>query len=134
MNNLLQETNFFHFISDKIHNLVSNPNNNIEIAQSKGIGDFATQLDIDVENIIVEEIKKRFPKDQILAEEIHTNTVISNGKIWIIDPICGTNNLARGIKNFCTNIALANNNVLIASCVIDHSQNDYFWSIGEGKV
>src|SRR5260221_11291128 len=104
------------------------------IARHKREGDFATQVDIDVENLIVNEIKKRFPKDQILAEENNTNTVIPKGRIWIIDPICGTNNLARGIKNFCTNVALADNYHIIASCVIDHSQNDYFWSVGEGKV
>ncbi len=134
MNNLKQEEEFFHFISSAVRKLVSDPDKNIEIAKHKREGDFSTQVDVDVENLIVAEIKKRFPQDHILAEENNTNTVIPKGRIWIIDPICGTNNLARGIKNFCTNIALADNNKLIASCVIDHSQNNYFWSIGEGKV
>ena len=134
MNNLLQEKDFFHFIASAIRNLVSNPDKSMAIAQHKREGDFSTQVDIDVENLIVKEIKKRFPQDRILAEEEHTDAAIPKKRIWIIDPICGTNNLARGIKNFCTNIALADNNQLIASCVIDHSQNDYFWSIGEGKV
>ena len=134
MNNLQQEREFFHFIANAVRNLVSNQSKEITIAHHKKEGDFATQVDIEVENLIVKEIKKRFPQDQMLAEEKHTNTKIPKGRIWIIDPICGTNNLARGIKNFCTNIALADNNKLIASCVIDHSQNDYFWSIGEGKV
>lgn len=134
MNNLQHEKDFFHFIAGAVRNLVSDSSKNITIAQHKGEGNFSTQVDIDVENLIVSEIKKRFPQDHILAEEKHTNTVIPKGRVWIIDPICGTNNLARGIKNFCTNIALADNNKLIVSCVIDYSQNDYFWSIGEGKV
>src|SRR3989344_286632 len=131
---LKKEIDFFHFISGKTLRVVSDPNKNVEISRHKSVGDFATQLDVDVENLIVNEIKKRFPNDQILAEEGHENTKISQGRIWIIDPICGTNNLVRGIKNFCTNIALADDHKLIASCVIDHSQSDYFWSIGEGKV
>lgn len=134
MNSLQQEKEFFHFIACAVRDLVSNPDKSMAIAQHKREGDFSTQVDIDVENLIVKEIKKRFPQDQILAEENNTHTVIPKGRIWIIDPICRTNNLARGIKNFCTNIALADNNQLIASCVIDHSQNDYFWSIGEEKV
>lgn len=134
MNNLQQEADFFHFISGAVRNLVSNSAKIVTIAQHKREGDFSTQVDVDVENLIVTEIKKRFPQDLILAEEAHSEVVIPDGRIWIIDPICGTNNLARGIKNFCTNIALADNNKLIASCVIDHSQNDYFWSIGERKV
>lgn len=129
-----KEQDFFQFIAASVRRLVSSQTKNIAIVKHKGKGDFSTQVDIDVENLIVEEIKKRFPRDQILAEEEHTNTEIPNGRIWIIDPICGTNNLARGIKNFCTNIALADNGQLIASCVIDHSQNDYFWSVGNGEV
>ncbi|MDP2628885.1 MAG: inositol monophosphatase, partial [Nanoarchaeota archaeon] len=97
-------------------------------------GDLATKVDVEVENLITKEIQKRFPKFLILAEEKYTNVEISKGRIWIIDPICGTNNFARGMKNFCTNIALANNSKLIASCIIDHSQNDYFWSIGDRKI
>ncbi|OGH43018.1 MAG: hypothetical protein A3B53_03615 [Candidatus Levybacteria bacterium RIFCSPLOWO2_01_FULL_42_15] len=134
MNSFLQEKDFFHFIASTVCNLVSNSDKNITIAQHKREGDFSTKVDVDVENLIVSEIKKRFPEDHILAEEKHTNTIIPKGRIWIIDPICGTNNLARGIKNFCTNIALADNNKLIASCVIDHSQDAYFWSIGGRKI
>ena len=84
--------------------------------------------------MIVKEIQKRFPEDLILAEEKHTNTSLSNDRIWIIDPICGTTNLRRGLSNFCTNIAISDNRKLIASCVIDHSHGDYFWSIGNGEV
>ncbi len=134
MNDLQQETEFFHFIASAVHNFVSNKDKDLSIAQYKREGDFSTQVDVGVENLIVEEIQKRFPEDTILAEEKHHATLIQKGRIWIIDPICGTNNLARGIKNFCTNIALADNNQLIASCVIDHSQSDYFWSIGDNKV
>lgn len=132
--NLQREKEFFHSIAQKVRKLVSSRSNRIEIARHKKEGDFATHVDVGVENLIVKEIKKRFPKDQILAEENFNNTTILKDRIWIIDPICGTNNLARGIKNFCTNIALGENNKLIAACVIDHSYNDYFWSIGDKKV
>ncbi len=134
MDTLQAEQDFFHFIAKKVNDFVMSGDKDMSIAQHKRDGDFSTQVDVGVENLIVDEIKKRFPQDQILAEEGHTNTELPSGRIWIIDPICGTNNLTRSIKNFCTNIALADNNQLIASCVIDHSQNDYFWSIGEGKV
>ncbi|KKR78359.1 MAG: Inositol monophosphatase/fructose-1,6-bisphosphatase family protein [Candidatus Curtissbacteria bacterium GW2011_GWA1_40_9] len=134
MKNLQLEADFFHFIAVAVRNLVSSADRNPAIAKHKREGDFSTQVDIDVENIIVSEIKKRFPNDHILAEETQSEVAIPKGRIWIIDPICGTNNIARGIKNFCTNIALADNKQLIASCVVDHSQNDYFWLVGGGKV
>lgn len=134
MNNLLREKNFFEFISTSVRDLVLNKSKNITIVKYKREGDFATHVDVAVENLIVSEINKRFSGDQILAEEKHSDVKIPDGRIWIIDPICGTNNLARGINNYCTNIALADNKKLIASIVIDHSQNDHFWSFGENKV
>lgn len=135
MNDLGPEKSFFEYIVPKIRTLVSSFGKDISISVQKDISsDFATVIDIAVEQLIVEEIQKRFPNDQILAEEGHSETTISDSRIWIIDPICGTNNLSRGMNTYCTNIALANNNNIVAACVIDHGQDDYFWSIGENKV
>lgn len=66
MNNLQQKKEFFHFISNAVRDLVSKPNKNTAIAQHKREGDFSTQVDINVENLIAKEIKKRFPQDHIL--------------------------------------------------------------------
>lgn len=134
MSEFSKETDFFHFIAQAVIKLVTERSRDVTIAKHKNEADFSTQVDVDVENLIISEIQKRFPEDQILAEETHKDIKIPKGRIWIIDPICGTNNLARDINNFCTNIALAKNNKLIASSVIDHSQNDYFWSVGGQKV
>ena len=133
MNTLIEEQAFFHSIAKKVRDFVAS-HTDVSIAKNKGEGDFSTLVDIGVEALIVEEITKQFPQDHIMAEEGYSHTEIPDGRIWIIDPICGTNNLSRGIKNFCTNIALADNHELIAACVIDHSQNDYFWSVGEQTV
>lgn len=134
MNNLQDEKTFFNEISPKIFELVASFSGNASVSVEKAVGDYATEVDIAVENLIVSEINARFPSDMILAEESHSDTQIPEGRIWIIDPICGTQNIGRGMKNYCTNIALAENSVLIASCVLDHSQNDYIWSIGDTKV
>lgn len=133
--NLQPEADFFHYIAAEVRRLVLSFDGKAEVAQYKDVlGDYATEVDVAVENCIVTEISKRFPNDVVLAEEGHSDVVIPNTRIWIIDPICGTTNLGRGLKNFCTNIALAENKQLIASCVVDHSQNDYFWSIGNNEV
>lgn len=128
------EADFFNSIAPRIIQLVESFEGKASVSVSKLHGDFATEVDIAVENLIVDEISKLFPNDEIMAEEGHSDTAIPAGRIWIIDPICGTTNIGRGMKNFCTNIALADHEVLIASCVVDHSQNDYFWSVGDSKV
>jgi len=133
--NLKQEAEFFHYIAPKVRELVLNYDGHAPVAAYKARpGDYATEIDVAAENLIVSEIQKRFPTDTILAEEGHTGTVISDSRIWIIDPICGTANLGRGMKNFCSNIALADKGELIAACVVDHSQEDYLWSVGNNRA
>lgn len=134
MTNLFNESEFFHAVAPLAISLVRDSSKEMAIVASKGVGDYATQVDVDVENLIVSELNKRFPNDQILAEEGYSSTSIGEGRIWLIDPICGTNNLGKGINNFCTNIALVESNQVIASCVLDHSQGEYFWSTGDGQV
>ncbi len=129
-----QEALFFKEISIQIRTLVESYNGKAAISVQKSSNDYATEVDIAVENLIVDEINTRFPSDAIMAEEGHSNVAIPDGRIWIIDPICGTTNIGRGIKSFCTNIALADNHQLVASCVIDHSQPDFFWSIGDKEI
>jgi myo-inositol-1(or 4)-monophosphatase len=134
MNDLKEESMFFHDISTEVIDLVQNSSNEMTIVEDKGIGDYSTQVDVSVEDLIVGELNKRFPEDQVLAEEGYSNTEIPNSRIWLIDPICGTTNLGKGINNFCTNIALVEEKRVIASCVIDHSRDEYFWSIGNSEV
>jgi myo-inositol-1(or 4)-monophosphatase len=97
--------------------------------------DIATEGDLDTEEFIKMEIAKWFPKDKIVAEETSSNVEgIKNGRAWIIDPICGSANFKNGIKFFSTNIALASDGKLIASCVVDHSRKKYIWSTGGSKI
>jgi myo-inositol-1(or 4)-monophosphatase len=134
MNDLQKEADFFKYISTKVRDLVESYKGKAAISVQKTSNDYATEVDIAVENLIVDEIAKRFPGDSIMAEEGHSDETMPDGRIWIIDPICGTTNIGRGLTAFCTNIALADNHTLIASCVIDHSQPDYFWSIGNKTI
>jgi myo-inositol-1(or 4)-monophosphatase len=133
MNTLEAEAAFFQEVSVRVLELANNFADRPALAKQKGRrGDYATELDIAVEELVVAEINARFPGDEVLAEEAHSDTAIGTGRIWIIDPICGTNNLGRGIKAYCTNIALAENRELIASCVVDHACKDVVWSVGQG--
>lgn len=130
-----KEADFFHFIAPEVRKLVLSYGGEASIAKHKEVvGDFATEIDIAVEELIVKILQERFPDDAILAEEGFSDTVIPDGRIWIIDPICGTTNIGRGMKTFCTNIALAHNRQLIASCVIDFTQEDYIWSVGNEQL
>lgn len=131
---LQKEKDFFKAISKTVLAIASRSSQRAIIRQKK-VGDYLAKGDLAVENAIVLGIKKTFPNDLILAEEkYHSQKIPKKGRIWIIDPICGTTNFLRGIGPFSTNIALAEDNKLIASCVVDHDQKTYIWSIGDKSI
>src|ERR687897_672729 len=68
----------------------------------KGKQDFITAADGEVERLIIERLKARFPRDAFLGEEGGVQG--SGDALWIIDPIDGTANFAYGIPHFCVSI------------------------------
>jgi myo-inositol-1(or 4)-monophosphatase len=69
----------------------------------KGKQDFITAADGEVERLIVDRLKARFPQDAFLGEEGGAEG--SGDAIWVIDPIDGTANFAHRIAHFCVSIA-----------------------------
>lgn len=68
----------------------------------KGPQDFLTETDAAVERMVREAIAQAFPNDGFLGEE----TGGTEGRdTWVVDPIDGTANFARGLPHFCVAIA-----------------------------
>ncbi len=70
----------------------------------KGHQDYLTATDGEVERFVRARLGEVFPDDTVMGEE-------EGGAIgdvsWIVDPIDGTANFARGIPHFCISIGLA---------------------------
>jgi myo-inositol-1(or 4)-monophosphatase len=64
--------------------------------------DYLTETDAELERLIRERLAAAFPTDSFFGEE-SGGTFGSN--LWIVDPIDGTANFARGIPHFCVSIA-----------------------------
>ncbi len=69
---------------------------------SKGLQDIATEADGAVERLIRARLAASFPNDAFLGEE-DGGTVAA--RVWVVDPIDGTSNFARGLPHFCVSIA-----------------------------
>jgi myo-inositol-1(or 4)-monophosphatase len=70
----------------------------------KGPQDYLTQADAAVEKLVRQRLADAFPQDSFFGEE--TGGAISDS-MWVVDPIDGTSNFARGIPHFCISIAYA---------------------------
>ena len=58
--------------------------------------DFTTEADYVAEDIIISAIKREFPEDKILSEELSKKEKVQfDGTGWVIDPIDGTINFSR---------------------------------------
>lgn len=68
----------------------------------KGPQDFLTATDAASEAHIREKLAESFLDDSFFGEE--SGGAISN-RVWVVDPIDGTANFARGIPHFCISIA-----------------------------
>lgn len=76
----------------------------------KGHQDFLTEADTLVEQQIRQAIADTFPDDALLGEETGSSANDAS-RLWVVDPIDGTANFARGIEHFCVAIAFIAQNV-----------------------
>ena len=67
----------------------------------KGRHDVVTEKDREVERFIRSAIAVRYPDDAIIGEE---EGGVGGERCWLIDPIDGTANYARGIPRYCVSI------------------------------
>ncbi len=74
--------------------------------ERKGRGNYVTDVDLRVEREVIATLEREYPEFAIVGEETGGTTPTDGGYAWIIDPIDGTANFARGIPHFATTLAL----------------------------
>lgn len=102
----------------------------------KDDGTPVTKADKEIEQMIRAAISARFPDDGILGEEEIEKKAFfksqdSDEKVqrrWIVDPIDGTFNFARGIPIFSTLIAFEENDDIVAGAILNPVTKDLFWA------
>jgi myo-inositol-1(or 4)-monophosphatase len=96
----------------------------------KGRQDFLTEADGLVEAHIRHELALKFPEDGLLGEE--TGGTTDTSSLWIIDPIYGTANFARGIDHFCVAIAFVDQGVVELGATYN-PVTDEFYTARKGR-
>ena len=101
-----------------------------------------TDADLASEKLIINEIKAKYPKDTILAEEGGLSSVKREvgSHIWIIDPLDGTTNFAHRNPYFCVSIARGRFNesglidVVLGGVVHPPSGTSFVAELGSGAT
>ena len=95
----------------------------------KGRHDVVTAMDREVESYIRAAIAARFPRDAIIGEEDGGS---AGENLWLIDPIDGTANYARGLPRYCVSIGYLEHGVPTLGAIYDPS-NDWLYSAAAGE-
>lgn len=96
----------------------------------KGPQDFLTETDTAVELFIRAEIAGAFPNDGILGEEGGGDL---SANLWIIDPVDGTANFARGVPHFCVCISFCENGSPVLGAIFQPMTGEFWFAqIGQG--
>lgn len=98
----------------------------------KGYKDLVTEVDYKCEEIVIKEIERRFPSHSILSEEKGLIDKNSEYK-WILDPLDGTINFAKGIPLFGIILSLLHNDETILGVIYLPMLNElYYCEKGKG--
>ncbi len=122
MKNIYQ---FAEKIIEESSNLILKNHKKIRNISYKGVSNLVTNVDKEVEALIIKEIILKYPNHSIIAEESEQRKKDPNYQ-WFIDPIDGTTNFAHSYPFFCTSIAFAKNGVVEFGLIKDPITNELF--------
>jgi myo-inositol-1(or 4)-monophosphatase len=98
----------------------------------KGPQDFLTETDGAVESHLRAEVSRAFPEDAFLGEETGGDP---GDDVWVVDPIDGTANFARGIPHYCISIAFVSGDEIELGAIYNPSLDElYFARRGRGAT
>jgi len=94
----------------------------------KGDRNFATNLDKEAEEMILDKIKTKFPNHGFIAEE-GGSSAPDREYLWIIDPLDGTHNFMRDIDIFGVSIGLVHKEKFVGGVIYMPKEDELY--VGE---
>ncbi|MBD65044.1 MAG: hypothetical protein CME62_07540 [Halobacteriovoraceae bacterium] len=102
---------------------------------SKGAEGIASEADISSEEYIIQELRSRFPKHDILSEEnvegVERKALYKKAQnadfCWVIDPLDGTNNFVNGLPIYAVSIALMAKGEVVVGVVYNPFSGECFF-------
>jgi myo-inositol-1(or 4)-monophosphatase len=96
----------------------------LEVKTNASYGE-STSVDLQAEQLIIQSIRKKFPKHNIISEE--QGSIDQQSDVtWIIDPLDGTRNFLHGIAHFAISIAVQVKNQIEHAVILDPIKHECF--------
>lgn len=94
------------------------------MASMKGHQDWLTEADGRVEAFLKQHLAEAFPEDGFQGEE--TGTGAAGRLTWVVDPIDGTSNFARGAPRWCVSVGLIEDRRSLAGVLVAPALGETF--------
>ena len=98
-----------------------------EVYSKGGENDLVTNLDLEIEKYLINEINENYPEFDIVSEELNTNGTVTDN-CFIIDPIDGTINFANNLPLWGIQVACRKNGKTIASVISFPRINEFYYA------
>lgn len=100
------------------------------VVEQKGVQDYVTAADRAVEELIVARLHAAFPGDAFLGEEGGRRAGAPGASaLWVIDPIDGTNNYARGLPLWCVSVALMRAGEIAFGMIFNPVSDEFYCAV-----
>jgi fructose-1,6-bisphosphatase/inositol monophosphatase family enzyme len=87
--------------------------------------------DTEINTMVIDSVKKRYPEHGVLGEEESFN--LDSSQLWIVDPVDGTSNFARGLQGAVFSLAFVESGIAKVGVIYDPLIDRLFWAAaGQG--
>lgn len=100
---------------------------NFEVNTKSSISDKVTTLDIKIEAFLKGQLTRLIEGSGFMGEESEAHA-LDNEYVWIVDPIDGTTNFVRDLKNSAVSVALMRNKKIIKGVVYNPYSEEMFYA------
>jgi myo-inositol-1(or 4)-monophosphatase len=97
----------------------------------KGSRDFVTDVDRTAERMIEEVLLAAEPGSRMVGEELHPD-VVTDGLVWVVDPLDGTTNFLHDFPSYAVSIAGAVDGVLEVAAIVNVPDGDTYTASRNG--
>ena len=130
--------NKFAFAKDLVYKagayILEHMEEGLEVEEKTCATDLVTQMDKNVQALLVSEILKHYPNDAIFAEEGQLKEDIEVGSVWVIDPIDGTTNFITQKADFAVMIAYFEKGIGRFGLIYDVTRDQLYHGGGDFDV
>lgn len=108
-------------------------NSELEIDTKSDRSDFVTNMDRNIEEVLVNKIRSHYPNDKIVSEEGFGDDPaginMAEDTVWFLDPIDGTMNFVIQDEKYVVMLAVFEKNVGMQSYIFDVTNDKLYWAI-----